>query len=68
MKNEKQDNSFLGIGWSFPPSFNRFSRSVVMVEKEDDIEESLEILTNATFPGSIPKDDAIQPRQPDTRG
>ena len=29
-------------------------------------EESLEILTNATFPGSIPKDDAIQPRQPDT--
>lgn len=35
--------SFLGRGWSFPPRFDSQQR-VVMVEHEQDIEESLHIL------------------------
>lgn len=35
-------NDFLGIGWSFPPTFN--SRGVVMDNELEDIEKSLEIL------------------------
>jgi phage baseplate assembly protein W len=37
-------NDFLGAGWSFPPAFNAQTKSVVMIEKEDDINESLQIL------------------------
>jgi|SRR5262245_8085137 len=37
-------SSFLGTGWSFPPQFDRRGGAVVMVEDEDDIEESLRIL------------------------
>lgn len=35
--------SFLGRGWSFPPRFDSHQR-VVMVEHEEDIDESLRIL------------------------
>ncbi len=35
---------FLGKGWGFPPEFNKFSRSVKMLEDEEDIKSSLEIL------------------------
>jgi uncharacterized protein len=35
--------SFLGRGWSFPPRFDSHQR-VVMVEHDEDIEESLRIL------------------------
>lgn len=38
------DSDFLGRGWSFPPSFNKSSRSVDMLSNEDDIKSSLEIL------------------------
>ena len=44
------DRSFLGTGWSFPPEFNRPSRTVKMVSEEDDIRESLRILLS-TSPG-----------------
>lgn len=37
-------NSFLGRGWAFPPTFNRQTRSVELVEDEADILNSLEIL------------------------
>lgn len=37
-------NSFLGRGWSFPPSFNREGGRTNMLEDEDDIRSSLEIL------------------------
>lgn len=40
------DISFLGIGWSFPPTFNKNSGSVDMVTKELDIKQSLEIYFN----------------------
>lgn len=35
---------FLGRGWSFPPEFNRNSGEVKMLEAEEDIRSSLEIL------------------------
>lgn len=38
------NKSFLGRGWGFPPEFNRASRSVGMLENEEDIESSLNIL------------------------
>lgn len=38
------DHSFLGRGWSFPPSFDSNSASVNMLEREHDIASSLEIL------------------------
>ncbi|MES2328689.1 MAG: GPW/gp25 family protein [Bacteroidota bacterium] len=43
-------NSFLGTGWGFPPSFNRFSNTVQMVSELQDIEESIRIILE-TFPG-----------------
>jgi uncharacterized protein len=38
------DNAFLGRGWGFPPTFDKASKSVGMLEDEKDIESSLEIL------------------------
>jgi phage baseplate assembly protein W len=41
-----EDNDFLGRGWGFPPTFvkGRDGIQIRMVEKEDDIRESLKIL------------------------
>ena len=36
--------SFLGTGWSFPPTFTKNPCQVVMVSDEEDIRQSLEIL------------------------
>lgn len=48
---ENQIKSFLGTGWGFPPTFNELtSEGTVMVSKEDDIHESLNILMR-TNPG-----------------
>ncbi len=44
------DPQFLGRGWAFPPEFDRESRAPRMVEREDDIRESLRILLS-TAPG-----------------
>lgn len=41
---------FLGVGWSFPPKFNRQSGQVEMRTNEQDIEDSLQILLS-TIPG-----------------
>ena len=41
---EKIDTSFLGTGWSFPPTFNLGSRDVTMVSDEEDIHQSLNLL------------------------
>jgi len=38
------ENSFLGKGWSFPPSFDPINRQVEMLSGEKDIKNSLEIL------------------------
>lgn len=38
------ENSFLGRGWSFPPTFHKGEHSVEMVDDEEDIRQSLMIL------------------------
>ncbi|NQW28234.1 MAG: GPW/gp25 family protein [Flammeovirgaceae bacterium] len=40
----KELKSFLGTGWSFPPTFNKFTKSVDMVSDEVDISQSLKII------------------------
>jgi uncharacterized protein len=42
-------NSFLGTGWSFPPSFNRETGSVEMSSDLEDIRESLNILLSTSL-------------------
>lgn len=44
------NESFLGTGWSFPPSFDKTSRFVRMSSDEKDIMESLQVLLS-TRPG-----------------
>ena len=41
--------SFLGSGWQFPPSFDIASRSVEMVDEEEDIRQSLHILLSTSI-------------------
>ena len=38
------NSSFLGTGWSFPPTFDRDTATVEMVSEEEDIIQSLEII------------------------
>lgn len=38
------DKSFLGIGWEFPPEFNKEIKDIIMIGGEDDVKSSLEIL------------------------
>ena len=38
------DSSFLGTGWSFPPTFDKKSGTIEMVSEVEDIEQSLQIL------------------------
>lgn len=39
-----KEGDFLGRGWSFPPAFDQSRKTVDMLEAEDDIRSSLEIL------------------------
>ena len=41
--------SFLGTGWSFPPTFDRKKRKVALVSDELDIQQSLRILLGTTL-------------------
>ena len=38
--------SFLGTGWSFPPTFLKESANIVLVSDEEDIKQSLKIYFN----------------------
>ncbi|NTW69472.1 MAG: GPW/gp25 family protein [Chlorobiaceae bacterium] len=38
------DRSFLGIGWSFPPTFRREIYGVEMLVEEEDVRSSLQII------------------------
>jgi len=38
------ESQFLGRGWSFPPTFNRSTNEVLMLEGENDVRSSIEIL------------------------
>lgn len=46
----KHKKTFLGVGWQFPPRFDRQSKSVTLVSEEQDVKESLFILLS-TRPG-----------------
>jgi phage baseplate assembly protein W len=46
----KDDPSFLGRGWPFPPAFDPHTGQVMMVQTEEDIAQSLRILMQ-TRPG-----------------
>ncbi len=37
----EEEKSFLGRGWSFPPTFNKASGTLELVENEEDIRQSL---------------------------
>ncbi len=50
MSEHSEDKGFLGVGWGFPPEFNRYEKSVSMVSEEEDIREALRILI-FTVPG-----------------
>lgn len=39
-----KDKSFLGTGWSFPPTFDSNSKRLVTVSDEEDVRQSLQIL------------------------
>ncbi len=43
-------NTFLGRGWSFPPTFEKELKSVELVSDEKDIEQSLKLILS-TRPG-----------------
>ncbi|UYQ93536.1 GPW/gp25 family protein [Chitinophaga horti] len=43
------DQPFLGRGWSFPPVFSKSARQVAMLEGEEDIHSSLDILLSTTL-------------------
>jgi len=47
---KKQQTSFLGTGWSFPPAFSKERKGVLITSDEEDIKKSLEILLS-TRPG-----------------
>jgi hypothetical protein len=42
--NNQDDISFLGRGWGFPPTFSKGAKAVGMLQDEEDIKSSLEIL------------------------
>ncbi len=44
-----KEKSFLGTGWSFPPTFDKNQKSVEMVSDIEDIEQSLSILLSTTL-------------------
>lgn len=43
-----EENTFLGRGWSFPPTFSRGAYGVDLVDDEEDIRQSLIILLSTT--------------------
>jgi phage baseplate assembly protein W len=42
-------NTFLGTGWSFPPTFDKVSGGVELVKDVDDIHQSLNILLSTSL-------------------
>lgn len=51
-----EEQSFIGKGWSFPPTFDNQTGTVLMVSEEDDIAQSLQILL-----GTRPGERVMQP-------
>ena len=47
--NDLESRSFLGRGWSFPPTFRKEASGVIMTADEEDVKKSLEILLSTTI-------------------
>lgn len=43
------ETSFLGVGWAFPPSFDKVSGAATLVSDVQDIQQSLQILLSTTI-------------------
>lgn len=55
---EALDNgSFLGQGWSFPPTFVRGSSSLILVKDTEDIQQSLRILVGTALGERVMRSD-----------
>lgn len=52
-----KSESFLGTGWSFPPTFNNLSGTVEMVSDEADIFQSLHILLSTQLKERVMRSD-----------
>lgn len=48
MNDPAQNSAFLGRGWSFPPTFDRFTRGVELVQGDKDIEQSIRLILGIT--------------------
>ena len=46
------EKSFLGRGWSFPPTFSKNQADVELVESRKDIDQSLHILLSTSLGGT----------------
>lgn len=53
----KQEKSFLGKGWSFPPTFSKEKADIEMVSKEEDIRQSLIIFFNTKLGERVMRSD-----------
>ncbi len=51
------NQSFLGSGWSFPPTFTRGGANVSLVDGNEDIEQCLQILLSTRLGERVMKDD-----------
>ena len=45
----KEEKSFLGTGWSFPPSFDNKKKACLMVDEEEDIRQSLRLILFTSY-------------------
>jgi uncharacterized protein len=52
-----ENETFLGKGWSFPPSFNKHLKSVQMVGEDQDIAQSLRIILTTSYGERIMRPD-----------
>lgn len=52
-----EEHSFIGKGWSFPPTFDNQAGTILMVSEEGDIAQSLQILL-----GTRPGERVMQPQ------
>ncbi|MCK9395297.1 MAG: GPW/gp25 family protein [Methylobacter sp.] len=55
--NDNANASFLGKGWSFPPSFSQNGRDVQRVSEHQDIQQSLQILLSTAQNERIMRED-----------
>ncbi|WP_428223905.1 GPW/gp25 family protein [Flavobacterium sp.] len=49
--------SFLGTGWSFPPTFSKLSATVATVSDEEDVHQSLQILLSTQLKERVMRSD-----------